>query len=461
MKLKNIFSVFKKTPIIASIGVAFIFMALVLLTTYLLYVKSKDSLIQEIKIGLASSVSAAASLIDGDVHSTFTKQTNRKDSLYLSEISPLEKIRKNSKDIRYIYTNIIQDGKVYFMYNPSPQDDNDNDGSPDIAPALMDVYNDPAPELLEVLEKQVTKVTDIYIDQWGTFISAYTPFYNSKGEFVGSLGMDQELSNYYKRLEPIEVAFEKTVNVVLFIGLVIGLLIWYLRKQTVILEERNEVSKFKEQEMVAQLNTSYKLNSNILTSIKNSIDLTGSKNNLLLGKSITAISQYQNSISDNVNNEFNNFNLKLLFKSIKQKFEKENIVINYNYNTIVDKNVYGLSSELYELLMSNLILFLTSGSGQNNIKVNVNLLDEGINDYKFETQFVIANYPTMEEDLHQLLNPELSKLDLLEYDFKKLEILTTLNKLKENHVKLDSNKEGSESRISMKFNLKKETDSLL
>lgn len=106
MKLKNIFSVFKKTPIIASIGVAFIFMALVLLTTYLLYVKSKDSLIQEIKIGLASSVSAAASLIDGDVHSTFTKQTNRKDSLYLSEILPLEKIRKNSKDIRYIYIPI-------------------------------------------------------------------------------------------------------------------------------------------------------------------------------------------------------------------------------------------------------------------------------------------------------------------------------------------------------------------
>ena len=37
--------------------------------------------------------------------------------------------------------------------------------------------------------------------------------------------------------------------------------------------------------------------------------------------------------------------------------------------------------------MSDLILFLTSGSGQNNIKVNINQLEEGINDYRFETQF--------------------------------------------------------------------------
>lgn len=455
MRVKNIFSALQKTPILASIIVASVFVTLVFLSTYLLYIKAKDSLIQEIKIGLESSVSAAATTINGDNHSSFTKDTNRKDSLYLSEISPLEAIRQHSKDIRYIYTNVLLDGKVYFMYNPSPQNDNDNNGLPDIAPALMDIYNDPAPELLEALEKQVSKVTDVYVDEWGTFISAYAPFYNSKGEFVGALGMDQELSNYYKRLEPIEVAFEKTVNIVLFIGLVIGLLIWYLRKQTNLLENRNKDSQIKEKEITAKLNNSYKQNSAILTNVKNSIDIDDSKRSLLLKDNITAIAKYQDSMVDSFNNELNNFNLKLLFDSIKLKATKENITVDYNYKTEIDKNVYGLSIKLYETFIYDIILFLANGSQKRNLKIEISLLDEGINDYKFETRFLITDYPTIEEDFYHLINPELSTYNLFSGGFNKLETITILNQLKENNVKVNRYKVENGSIIVMKFELKK------
>ena len=455
MRVKNIFSALQKTPILASIIVASVFVTLVFLSTYLLYIKAKDSLIQEIKIGLESSVSAAATTINGDNHSSFTKDTNRKDSLYLSEISPLEAIRQHSKDIRYIYTNVLLDGKVYFMYNPSPQNDNDNNGLPDIAPALMDIYNDPAPELLEALEKQVSKVTDVYVDEWGTFISAYAPFYNSKGEFVGALGMDQELSNYYKRLEPIEVAFEKTVNIVLFIGLVIGLLIWYLRKQTNLLENRNKDSQIKEKEITAKLNNSYKQNSAILTNVKNSIDIDDSKRSLLLKDNITAIAKYQDSMVDSYNNELNNFNLKLLFDSIKLKATKENITVDYNYKTEIDKNVYGLSIKLYETFIYDIILFLANGSQKRNLKIEISLLDEEINDYKFETRFLITDYPTIEEDFYHLINPELSTYNLFSGGFNKLETITILNQLKENNVKVNRYKVENGSIIVMKFELKK------
>jgi hypothetical protein len=455
MKIKNLFSALKKSPITASIIVGSVFVALVFLSTYLLYLKAKDSLIQEIKIGLESSVSAAATTINGDNHSTFTKNTSRIDSLYLSEILPLENIRKNSKDIRYIYTNILVDGKVYFMYNPSPQNDNDNDGLEDIAPALMDIYNDPAPELLEVLEKQISKVTNVYVDEWGTFISAYAPFYNSKGEFIGALGMDQELSNYYKRLEPIEVAFEKTVSIILFIGLVIGLLIWYLRKHSKILEERNEENKFNEKELTTNLNNSYKQNSSILTNVKNNLDCKDSTKKTALENTISAIAKYQDSMAGNYNNKLDNFNLEHLFESVKQIVAKENITVEYNYKTMVDKIVYGLSIKLYEDLMCNLIMFLVNGSQKKSVKIDFSQLDEGIDDFKLEAQFLVDDYPTIKEDFLEVLNPDLSSYNLLLENLNKLETITLINQLKENNVNVNGFKNQNSSGISMKFKLKK------
>lgn len=226
-------------PEIEAIGACLVSIILISVSTYMVYVKAKTSLIQEIKIGLESNVSSAATTINGDVHRKFSSNTARDDSLYLSQISPLEEIRIASKDIRYIYTNILQDGRVLFVLNPSPQNDNDGDGQPDLAPALMDEYHNPAPELLSALTEQKTVVSEIYEDEWGVFISSYAPFYDAKGAFVGTLGMDLELNNFYKRLSPVDIAFEKTVVIILFIGLMTGLLIWYIRRNAYFLQKTN------------------------------------------------------------------------------------------------------------------------------------------------------------------------------------------------------------------------------
>ncbi|QUX97568.1 histidine kinase [Marinomonas sp. CT5] len=208
-----------------------IFIALLGTTINLLYKKSIEALEEQIKIGLISSVSASASTLDGKLHASFDDQTTDADPSYQHAANQMERIREATPNIRYIYTCILRNGTVYFMVNPSPQNDADGDGIPDEPPALMTPYTDAPPELKTALEEhKIMTSSTPYKDQWGTFISGYSPFYDNQGEFIGVLAMDLELSHFYARLMPINRVFDKAKIIVVFLGLVFGLTVWWIRR---------------------------------------------------------------------------------------------------------------------------------------------------------------------------------------------------------------------------------------
>ncbi|MFM2476852.1 histidine kinase [Celerinatantimonas sp. MCCC 1A17872] len=209
---------------------ASVFILLLGISTYLIYSKSIATLDAQIKIGLQSTVQAAATTIDGSLHQQITADTPPNSPIYATMAHQLEVIREASTDVRYIYTCILQDNVVKFVVNPSPQNDNDGDGKPDIPPRLMKVYKDAPNELIEALKHQSDGISPkAYRDRWGSFISAYAPFYNQKGQFVGVLAMDLELKHYYQRLQNIRDVFGKAKIIILFLGLIVGLVVWWLR----------------------------------------------------------------------------------------------------------------------------------------------------------------------------------------------------------------------------------------
>lgn len=53
-------------------------------------------------------------------------------------------------------------------------------------PALMTLYDDAPVELKRSLERYSIEIST-YSDQWGSFISAYAPFYSNEGDFAGVL----------------------------------------------------------------------------------------------------------------------------------------------------------------------------------------------------------------------------------------------------------------------------------
>ena len=75
---------------------------------------------------------------------------------------------------------------------------------------IMDVYDEAShnPALLEAFRTHgKTYNRTPYSDSWGSFISAYAPFYNKNGEFVGIAGIDldaQEFAGKQSSLYEIE-----------------------------------------------------------------------------------------------------------------------------------------------------------------------------------------------------------------------------------------------------------------
>ena len=226
-------------PAIEGILFTLAWLTLTNITIYFIYVRAVEAVKEQIREGLLRNVSAAATMIDGDQHKLFTSKAFKNDQGYVNLITRLERVRKASSDVKYAYTNIIKGDKVYFIANGSPQGDNDKDGRPDEAPQLMDPYPDAGLALRDALRFQKPAVDkEPYTDAWGTFYSAYAPFKDSKGKFVGTLGMDLELVTLKARLVPIGVAAQRAALTSDILAILFGAAVWFFRSRNRILEEQ-------------------------------------------------------------------------------------------------------------------------------------------------------------------------------------------------------------------------------
>jgi len=226
-------------PAIEGILFTLAWLTLTNITIYFIYVRAVEAVKEQIREGLLRNVSAAATMIDGDQHKLFTSKAFKNDQGYLNLITRLERVRKASSDVKYAYTNIIKGDKVYFIANGSPQGDNDKDGRPDEAPQLMDPYPDAGLALRDALRFQKPAVDkEPYTDAWGTFYSAYAPFKDSRGKFVGTLGMDLELVTLKARLVPIGIAAQRAALTSDILAILFGAAVWFFRSRNRILEEQ-------------------------------------------------------------------------------------------------------------------------------------------------------------------------------------------------------------------------------
>ena len=110
-------------PVFEGLAIGLFSLIAMSICIYFIYVRALDALQEEIKEGLVRNVSAVATTIDGDLHKKFRSPSQKNDPEYIDYLKKLESIRQASKYVRYLYTNILVDGRVYFIANPSPQND--------------------------------------------------------------------------------------------------------------------------------------------------------------------------------------------------------------------------------------------------------------------------------------------------------------------------------------------------
>jgi len=103
----------------------------------------------------------------------------------------------------------------------------------------MDPYPDAGLALRDALRFQKPAVDkEPYTDAWGTFYSAYAPFKDSRGKFVGTLGMDLELVTLKARLVPIGIAAQRAALTSDILAILFGAAVWFFRSRNRILEEQ-------------------------------------------------------------------------------------------------------------------------------------------------------------------------------------------------------------------------------
>ncbi|GAB4503768.1 MAG: hypothetical protein Fur0043_07600 [Anaerolineales bacterium] len=166
---------------------AFSFLSIffVVLTALAYFANTRAQLRQDIRERLRDVVAIGALQIDGDAHALLTDPSQEGNETYLALKSTLQHIRDSGTDIRFVYTmRQTADGSIMFVVDAEESEE-------DIS-HLGDIYDDAGPLLREsfaILQEPVVE-PDFYTDQWGTWLTAYAPFYRSDGQREGIVGID-------------------------------------------------------------------------------------------------------------------------------------------------------------------------------------------------------------------------------------------------------------------------------
>ena len=172
----------------------------------------------------ALSIAATASaVIDGDLHSKLSNDTDQTDEAYKKLEAQLRKIRD---------ANRRDDVQIKFVYTlmPSPKDkdtiifgvDAEEEG-PDKS-LLGDIYKQKDDPLALPTRFDINQVQPVFVeDQWGTWLTADSPIRSSTGDSVGVVGVDIDAKRVIGELNTLRTLgfFALLLSIVLAIGLAV------------------------------------------------------------------------------------------------------------------------------------------------------------------------------------------------------------------------------------------------
>jgi len=170
---------------------------------------ARSEITNEMRMRLLSVARIASVMTDGDLHETLTAPEQKNSEDYLKVQTPYRQILASNPDLRYVYTCILREGKVYFVIDTQPESTGgDHTTERKTTANVMEAYPDFSPVLRKALEEHVAVVEEeAYSDEWGTFLSAYAPVYNSKKEFIGIVGIDIDASDFNDDINSVWQAF--------------------------------------------------------------------------------------------------------------------------------------------------------------------------------------------------------------------------------------------------------------
>jgi len=181
------------------------------------------------KNSLRRAAMGAAMAVDGNTHRLFTSPAQENTPEYLNAINRLEYVKQameGPEPFKYIYTCILRKDKVYFVLDPTPAGDKDQDGVEDKS-HIMQEYPEASLELLTALRTgHCTMTANPQKDRWGTFLSAYAPVTDVTGATIAVVGVDMELTSYEEKLSLIQKSSLLSSLGIISLSILAGVAVW-------------------------------------------------------------------------------------------------------------------------------------------------------------------------------------------------------------------------------------------
>ncbi len=167
--------------------------------------RARQAQLEGVRHELGQLASTLAAQVDGDLHQSITSHQQAFSADHLRALTPLLRFHRASQDIIYVYTAIRRGRQIYLVLGTDllyrvP-------GDTVVADTIMAPWNGNDPTFRAAFDRQALTVASVPVqEQRRTYLSAYAPIRDSRGAFVGVLGLDMWVRDLELRLAAIRTA---------------------------------------------------------------------------------------------------------------------------------------------------------------------------------------------------------------------------------------------------------------
>ena len=207
---------------------------------FYLWHSARAAQLDAVRTELVQLARVAATLVDGDRHLLLKSQAQAGGPEHLALLTPLVRFHKATSDIIYVYTAILDKNRIYYVLGTDYLYRVEGDNiTPD---PIMTPHDTLDPTLRRALERQEVAVNDEPVKEAiRSYMSAYAPFYDSRGRFVGVTGVDMWVRDFDARIGGIRRAGMGAFAAVAVLSLLTGTVVFRLSRAALRARQRDRM----------------------------------------------------------------------------------------------------------------------------------------------------------------------------------------------------------------------------
>jgi signal transduction histidine kinase/ActR/RegA family two-component response regulator len=216
-------------PLLHAMVAGSVIMVISSLGLFYLWHSAWDAQLDAVRTELKQLARVAATLVDGDRHRLLRSQEQAGSADHVGLLAPLVKFHKATSDIIYVYTAVLEKNRIYYVlgtdYLYRVGGDNET------AEQIMAPHDTWDPTLRRALEQHEVAVNEQPVKEAvRSYMSAYAPFYDSVGRFVGVVGVDMWVRDFDARVGAIRRAVIGAFAAVAMLSVLAGFVVYRLSR---------------------------------------------------------------------------------------------------------------------------------------------------------------------------------------------------------------------------------------